>query len=48
MRNEIVWSVPVLDQAAGFLRDDASDVAAVMEIEPDAATVTIVHVGRLG
>lgn len=83
MTYESVWSVAALDRAAGFLRDDADGVAAVMdavdelgtrpypdssvglgsddlrrmhlgryrvmyEIDHDDATVTVVHLGRLG
>ena len=37
MRYQITWSVPALDRAAGFLRDDADGVAAVMDTVDELA-----------
>ncbi len=37
VRYRIVWSVPALDRAAGFLRDDADGVAAVMDAVDELA-----------
>jgi mRNA interferase RelE/StbE len=34
---QVVWSLPALDRAAGFLRDDADGVAAVMDAVDELA-----------
>jgi mRNA interferase RelE/StbE len=37
VRYQITWSVPALDRAAGFLRDDADGVAAVLDAVDELA-----------
>jgi mRNA interferase RelE/StbE len=80
---QVLWSVPALDRAAGYLREDADGLAAVLdatddltrdrhpetsiplgsedlrrihvgryrvmyEIDHDTATITVIHLGRVG